>query len=226
MSQTVRARYDYDPYGRMTKISGDRDTVFGFTGHFWHAQSGLNLTLYRAYDPNLGRWISRDPIKESGGINLYGYVDNDPINYVDPYGLFLILVVPAAGLALALAAINTLGFIILAIIIERNWARISYKPKDAQPPPPACPSTPAPPRVPPFPGPPGGESGGTDQTRRYGPDGFPETDVDVGHNGHPDPHSHDWGRPSGGGRPTNGDRGPWRPWQPGDPPPPPNSGKP
>jgi len=85
--QVVRARYDYDPYGRMTKISGDKDTVFGYTGHMWHAQSGLNLTLFRAYDPNFGRWISRDPIGMADGTNLYAYVRNNPINSVDKFGL-------------------------------------------------------------------------------------------------------------------------------------------
>jgi len=88
MSQTVRARYDYDPFGRVTKVSGDRDSVFLYTGHFWHAQSGLYLTLYRAYDANLGRWLSRDPIGESGGMNFYAYVGNNPINAFDPLGLF------------------------------------------------------------------------------------------------------------------------------------------
>jgi RHS repeat-associated protein len=86
-TQAIRARYDYDPYGRMTKIQGDRDSAFGFTGDFWHAQSGLDLTLYRAYDPNLGRWLSRDPIGEDGGKNLYAYVDNDPVGLIDPFGL-------------------------------------------------------------------------------------------------------------------------------------------
>ncbi|MBW8782578.1 MAG: hypothetical protein JF599_11920 [Verrucomicrobia bacterium] len=83
----LRARYDYDPYGRVTKVSGDLDADFGFTGHFYHPASGLNLTLYRAYDPNAGRWLSRDPIAEAGGLNLYGYVTNDPFNLVDPLGL-------------------------------------------------------------------------------------------------------------------------------------------
>jgi hypothetical protein len=41
----------------------------------------------RAYDPNLQRWIQRDPIGEQGGINLYGFVDNNPISRIDPLGL-------------------------------------------------------------------------------------------------------------------------------------------
>ena len=64
-----------------------KDSPFTYTGHFWHAQSGLNLALYRAYDPNLGRWISRDPIAEYDGHNIYLYVSNNPINYTDKLGL-------------------------------------------------------------------------------------------------------------------------------------------
>ena len=86
---TIHARYDYDPYGRLTKVSGDMEADFGFTGHYRHAQSGLLLTIYRAYDPNTDRWLNRDPIEERGGINLYAYVANNPIFFFDPLGLEL-----------------------------------------------------------------------------------------------------------------------------------------
>jgi RHS repeat-associated protein len=83
----VRARYDYDPYGRRTKVTGDLEADFGFTGHYYHAPSGLHLAMYRAYDADIGRWINRDPIDEEGGLNLYGYVENDPANWSDLLGL-------------------------------------------------------------------------------------------------------------------------------------------
>jgi RHS repeat-associated protein len=86
-SGSVVARYDYDPYGRRTKVSGTLDSDFGFTGHYYHAPSGLHFAPFRAYSAELGRWISRDPIEEDGGINLYGYVRNDPVNWLDPLGL-------------------------------------------------------------------------------------------------------------------------------------------
>jgi RHS repeat-associated protein len=98
-SGTVQTRYDYDPYGRRTKVSGDLDADFGFTGHYFHQASALHLALYRAYDADLGRWISRDPIGEQGGINLYDYSFNDPLNNVDPSGLDIAIAIGfAAGL--------------------------------------------------------------------------------------------------------------------------------
>ncbi|HEV2434593.1 MAG TPA: RHS repeat-associated core domain-containing protein [Verrucomicrobiae bacterium] len=82
----IRARYDYDPYGRRTKVQGDRDADFGYTGYYVHQASGLQLALYRAYDADLGRFINRDPIGEAGGINLYDYAQDDPLNRIDPLG--------------------------------------------------------------------------------------------------------------------------------------------
>lgn len=86
-SGAIHARYGYDPYGRLTKISGDLDSDFTYAGYYNHSPSGLYATLYRLYDPDLGRWISRDPVGERGGPNLYEYVLNDSINLVDLFGL-------------------------------------------------------------------------------------------------------------------------------------------
>ena len=82
-----QASYSFDPFGRPTKLQETVASDFGFAGYYLHARSGLNLTVARAYSPVLGRFISRDPIAEMGGINLYGYVSNNPLRFVDPGGL-------------------------------------------------------------------------------------------------------------------------------------------
>src|SRR5437764_732525 len=84
---TVVARYDYDPYGRSTTVLGTTPTDFNYTGLYRHSKSNLDLAIHRAYDPDLGRWLNRDPIEEAGGINLYAYVGNDSTNKIDPDGL-------------------------------------------------------------------------------------------------------------------------------------------
>jgi RHS repeat-associated protein len=83
----VVASYDYDPYGRLQPAAGDPAPGRAFAGYPNHAPSGLYLTQYRAYDPDLGVWLSRDPIGEAGGVNLYAYVSGDPVNGIDPLGL-------------------------------------------------------------------------------------------------------------------------------------------
>ena len=53
-SGTIVARYSYDAYGNTTLVSGTDMATFQYTGDYHHAASGLNLTLFRAYDPNTG----------------------------------------------------------------------------------------------------------------------------------------------------------------------------
>ena len=61
----IRARYSYDPFGRATKISGDLNSDFGFAGMLAPPEINLNLTKFRLYGPDIGRWLSRDPMAEN-----------------------------------------------------------------------------------------------------------------------------------------------------------------
>jgi RHS repeat-associated protein len=102
----VRARYSYDPFGRETKVSGDLDADFGFAGMFWSPEANLALTHFRAYDPNLGRWLSCDPLKNAEireGPNLYAYVGNEPVGERDPSGLGFDTLSANPAVALAIA---------------------------------------------------------------------------------------------------------------------------
>jgi RHS repeat-associated protein len=83
---SVAAAYGYDPFGNRTQLTGTMVSDIGFTGFYTESVSGLSLALYRQYDPRLGRWISRDPLGERGGVNLYDYVRNNPTRWIDPLG--------------------------------------------------------------------------------------------------------------------------------------------
>ena len=95
-SGNIVTRLAYDSYGRMTVVTGTNLPTKQYTGDYYHAASGLNLTLYRAYDSTTGRWLSRDPIAENGGIDLYDYVLNNPIEFIDNYGLAIYVCVRPA----------------------------------------------------------------------------------------------------------------------------------
>jgi RHS repeat-associated protein len=82
----LQARYDYDPFGQQTALTAGLAPSFGYTGHYQHRVSGLYLSLYRPLDPRSGRWLARDPIEETAGLNLYAYCGNNPVRLVDPLG--------------------------------------------------------------------------------------------------------------------------------------------
>ncbi len=83
----VQAARAFTPYGQQVKLEGSQISDFSFAGMYLHERSGLNLTMYRAYSPSLGRWLSRDPLEAFDGSNFYAYVENDPCGYVDDLGL-------------------------------------------------------------------------------------------------------------------------------------------
>ena len=59
---------------------------FLFQGQYYDYETGLAYNRFRYYDPELGRYISQDPIGLAGGIKLYGYV-KDSLSWIDPFGL-------------------------------------------------------------------------------------------------------------------------------------------
>jgi RHS repeat-associated protein len=86
--QSVVARYLYDPFANVLDASGPLAGVnlYRYSSKEWHPDSGLVYYGFRHYDPTLQRWINQDPLGETGGINLFGFVRNNPINQVDPNG--------------------------------------------------------------------------------------------------------------------------------------------
>jgi RHS repeat-associated protein len=86
--QDIVARAEYDAFGRFIKLSGllANSNRYWFSSKEYVAQAGIYYYGYRFYEPNLQRWLNKDPIAEAGGINLYGFVDNNSVNEADPIG--------------------------------------------------------------------------------------------------------------------------------------------
>jgi RHS repeat-associated protein len=97
---TVSATYEYGPFGEVVRGSGAmaRKNPFRFSTKYQDDETDLLYYGYRYYSASLGRWLSRDPMEERGGHNLYGFVQNDPGFWFDalglaPEGIFMITAV-------------------------------------------------------------------------------------------------------------------------------------
>ena len=94
-SGAVQERFQYTAFGEVTYLAADYSArnasdfnwEFLFHGEFRDEETGYYNYGYRYYVAELGRWLSRDPIKEEGGGNLYGFVWNRPIISIDVFGL-------------------------------------------------------------------------------------------------------------------------------------------
>ena len=82
----VQTRYSYEPYGKTTVSGTASSNSFEYTGRE-NDSTGLYFYRARYYNPGLQRFVSEDPIGLAGGVNQYGYVDGDPLSFIDPLGL-------------------------------------------------------------------------------------------------------------------------------------------
>ena len=82
------ASYTYGAYGNPTASSGAQAAAnpYRYSTKEVHVPTGLYDYGYRFYDPGAGRWLNRDPIGETGGLNLYGFAAGDPANLMDVDG--------------------------------------------------------------------------------------------------------------------------------------------
>jgi RHS repeat-associated protein len=89
---TIAATYEYDPFGNTLSATGPaaEANVLRFSTKYTDVETGLLYYGYRYYQPSTGRWLSRDPIGESGGVNLFLFVLNNGLLYVDKDGLFTV----------------------------------------------------------------------------------------------------------------------------------------
>ncbi|MCE5268857.1 MAG: autotransporter-associated beta strand repeat-containing protein [Planctomycetaceae bacterium] len=77
----------FDSFGKMTSHTGSADFDIGYAGMFYDSGSGMNRTLFRLYDPAVGRWANQDPLGLAAGPNPYAYCGNSPMTHTDPIGL-------------------------------------------------------------------------------------------------------------------------------------------
>ena len=93
-SGNVVEEYEYDVYGLVSVQSlgqtWDRSQYgnpYLFTGRRWDGDTGLYYYRARMYSPDLGRFLQPDPLGYFDGMNVYAYCGNNPVNWIDPWGL-------------------------------------------------------------------------------------------------------------------------------------------
>ena len=121
------AEYSYSPFSEQIKFSGDfaEKNPFRFSSEYFDSETGLVYYNFRYYSPEIGRWISKDPIRERGGINIYAFVNNSSIDYFDFLGAVGISGGTASG------KVNCLGYAMTGKYNEYLSPKNDLNPKDS-----------------------------------------------------------------------------------------------
>lgn len=93
---TCPVQYRFDAFGNLADERDDLDyrNPYRFATKYSDNETSLLYYGYRYYSPGLGRWLNRDPVGEVGGLNLGTYVLNNPVDWIDMYGM---AVAPCCG---------------------------------------------------------------------------------------------------------------------------------
>lgn len=116
----VAQRLDYDAFGRVLLDTNAGFQPFGFAGGFYDETTALVRFGARDYDASLGRWTDKDPAGfDAGDPNLYAYVFNDPVNWIDPTGLAAALLEGAGFEARAVLANNAVKLPVYRLVRKK-----------------------------------------------------------------------------------------------------------
>ena len=119
-SGTVVVKYNYDAWGNHV-VSGSNTSLgnanpFRYRGYYYDTETKLYYLQTRYYDPEVGRFINIDNIdyiapETINGLNFYAYCNNNPVNYYDPSGQFVISIGAVVGLGIAAVGAALLAWI-------------------------------------------------------------------------------------------------------------------
>ena len=126
---SVSGKYTYDAYGQTLSITGGAAGLnpYRFSTKELQETAGLYNFGFRFYSASIGKWLNRDPVREAGGLNLYGFSANNPVNYTDPYGLTPVHLGLAAAGAAAGFTTEFLGQVLANLKSGKPWHCLDWK---------------------------------------------------------------------------------------------------